>query len=119
MASTLPSPNEVLSPEQSLARERAILQYVVDNVPYCIFWKDKESRYLGCNKNFAALDGCSDPRELVGKTDYDMAWREHAEGYRRFDRATMDAEPGGGHPRRQGPGDGDPDQQSSTPERVG
>ncbi|HEU4577520.1 MAG TPA: ATP-binding protein [Polyangiaceae bacterium] len=90
MASTLPSPNEVLSPEQSLARERAILQYVVDNVPYCIFWKDKESRYLGCNKNFAALDGCSDPRELVGKTDYDMAWREHAEGYRRFDRATME-----------------------------
>ena len=90
MASTLPSPNEVLSPEQSLARERAILQYVVDNVPYCIFWKDKESRYLGCNKNFAALDGRSDPRELVGKTDYDMAWREHAEGYRRFDRATME-----------------------------
>jgi PAS domain S-box-containing protein len=80
----------VLSPEQTLARERAILQYVVDNVPYCIFWKDKESRYLGCNKNFAALDGRSDPRELVGKTDYDMAWREHAEGYRRFDRATME-----------------------------
>jgi PAS domain S-box-containing protein len=80
----------VLSPEQTLARERAILQYVVDNVPYCIFWKDKESRYLGCNKNFAALDGRRDPRELVGKTDYDMAWREHAEGYRRFDRATME-----------------------------
>jgi PAS domain S-box-containing protein len=90
MASTLPSPNEVLSPEQTLARERSILQYVVDNVPYCIFWKDKESRYLGCNKNFAALDGSSDPRELIGRTDYDMAWREHAEGYRRFDRATME-----------------------------
>ncbi len=90
VASTLPSPHEVLTPEQSLARERAILQYVVDNVPYCIFWKDKESRYLGCNKNFAALDGRSDPRELVGKTDYDMAWRQHADSYRAFDRATME-----------------------------
>jgi PAS domain S-box-containing protein len=73
-----------------LARERAILQYVVDNVPYCIFWKDRDSRYLGCNKNFAALDGLADPREIVGKTDYDTAWRAHAEAYRRFDRETMD-----------------------------
>jgi PAS domain S-box-containing protein len=89
VASTLPSPNEELSAEQSLARERAILQYVVDNVPYSIFWKDKDSRYLGCNKNFAALDGRSDPRDLVGKNDFDMAWREHAEDYRRFDRETM------------------------------
>jgi PAS domain S-box-containing protein len=90
VASTLPSPNEELSIEQSLARERAILQYVVDNVPYSIFWKDTESRYLGCNKNFAALDGRSDPRDLVGKNDFDMAWREHAEDYRRFDRETME-----------------------------
>jgi PAS domain S-box-containing protein len=88
--STLPSPPRELSAEQRLARERAILQYVVDNVPYCIFWKDHESRYLGCNKNFAALDGLSDPREMVGKTDYDTAWREHAEDYRRFDRETME-----------------------------
>ena len=80
----------MLSVEQSLARERAILQYVVDNVPYCIFWKDRESRYLGCNKNFAALDGRSDPRELIGKTDYDTAWRAHADDYRRFDRETME-----------------------------
>ena len=73
-----------------MARERAILQYVVDNVPYSIFWKDQDSRYLGCNKNFAALDGRVDPREIVGKTDFDLAWREHAEDYRRFDRQTMD-----------------------------
>lgn len=90
MASTLPSPPRDLSPEQSLARERAILQYVVDNVPYCIFWKDRDSRYLGCNKNFAALDGRADPREMVGKTDYETAWRAHAEGYQRFDRETME-----------------------------
>jgi PAS domain-containing protein len=75
----LRSPQRELSAEQSLARERAILQYVVDHVPYCIFWKDTESRYLGCNKNFAALDGRTDPREMVGKTDYDTAWRAHAD----------------------------------------
>ncbi len=89
MASTLPSPPEQLTPEQSLARERAILQYVVDNVPYCIFWKDRDSRYLGCNKNFAALDGLTDPRHMIGKTDYETAWRAHADDYRKFDRETM------------------------------
>jgi PAS domain S-box-containing protein len=89
VASTLPSPPEQLTPEQSLARERSILQYVVDNVPYCIFWKDRDSRYLGCNKNFAALDGHSDPRQMIGKTDYETAWRAHADDYRKFDRETM------------------------------
>ena len=90
MPSTLPSALYELSAEQRLARERAILQYVVDNVPYCIFWKDKNSRYLGCNRNFAALDGSSDPREMIGKTDHDTAWRAHANDYRRFDRETME-----------------------------
>lgn len=52
------------SPEEKLARERAILQYVVDNVPAWIFWKDRRSVYLGCNRHFAALDGKDDPKTL-------------------------------------------------------
>jgi two-component system, sensor histidine kinase ChiS len=69
--------------------DAAILQYVVDNIPYQIFWKDRDSVYLGCNKSFAALDGKADPRELIGRTDFDMAWREHAHLYRDGDVATM------------------------------
>lgn len=61
------TPGTQLSMDEVLSRERAILQYVIDNIPYLIFWKDRESKYLGCNKNFAALDGRSDPSELVGK----------------------------------------------------
>jgi two-component system, sensor histidine kinase ChiS len=73
------------------AAEKRILQYVVDNIPYLIFWKDAESRYLGCNKNFAALDGRADPRELVGRSDADMVWKDQAETYRAGDVATMQA----------------------------
>jgi len=72
-----------------ISSDAAILQYVVDNIPYLIFWKDRNSVYLGCNKNFAALDGKADPRELVGRTDFDMAWKEHAHLYRAGDLATM------------------------------
>jgi PAS domain S-box-containing protein len=74
-----------------ISRDAEILQYVVDNIPYLIFWKDRASVYLGCNKNFAALDGKSDPRQLIGRTDFDMAWKEHAHLYRQGDLATMAA----------------------------
>ncbi len=77
------------SAEERLARERAILQYVVENIPYQIFWKDHNSVFLGCNKNFAAMDGRSDPKEMIGKTDYDTAWGVNAEEYRRGDAAVM------------------------------
>ena len=91
---TNPLPEPDPSIEERLARERAILQYVVDNVPAWIFWKDRRSVYLGCNRHFAALDGKTDPRELVGRTDDDMAWREFAEQYRKGDREVMEkAEP--------------------------
>jgi PAS domain S-box-containing protein len=75
--------------DSQVSSDAAILQYVVDNIPYLIFWKDRNSVYLGCNKNFAALDGKSDPRALIGRTDYDMAWKEHAHLYRAGDLATM------------------------------
>jgi two-component system, sensor histidine kinase ChiS len=79
-----------ISMQEALDRERAILQYVIDSIPYLIFWKDRDSRYLGCNKNFAALDGCSEPAQLIGKTDHDTVWKEHADQYRAGDRETMD-----------------------------
>ena len=72
-ASTPPSATSLRA-----SADAAILQYVVDNIPHLVFWKDKNSVYLGCNKNFAALDGKSDPRALIGRTDFDMAWKEHA-----------------------------------------
>jgi PAS domain S-box-containing protein len=71
--------------------DASVLQYVVDNIPYLIFWKDRNSRYLGCNKNFAALDGQSDPKHMLGRTDADMLWRDQAEAYRAGDLATMAA----------------------------
>jgi PAS domain-containing protein len=49
--------SEAMTVEDRLAQERAILQYIVDNIPYFIFWKDRESTYLGCNQGFATLSG--------------------------------------------------------------
>lgn len=69
-----------------------LLQLVVDNLPQFIFWKTRDSVYLGCNENFAKVAGLNSPKEVVGKTDFDLAWkREEAEFFRVVDRRVMDS----------------------------
>lgn len=53
-----------------------LLRLVMDHVPQAIFWKDRTSVYLGCNRLFAARAGLADPSTVVGLTDYDLPWGE-------------------------------------------
>ncbi|HEX3002471.1 MAG TPA: PAS domain S-box protein, partial [Methanoregula sp.] len=53
-------------------------------------WKDKNSVFLGCNRQNALDAGFSDPAEMVGKTDYDYTSAEVAELYRADDRRVME-----------------------------
>ncbi len=76
--------------QEELATQRDLFNNVLRNVPASIFWKDRNSVYLGVNKRFALDTGCQDPQEIVGKTDYDLAWtREQADFYRACDRQVM------------------------------
>jgi len=52
-----------------------MLQLVMDNIPQFIFWKDGNSVYLGCNRNFAQVAGVGSPENIVGKT-YDLPWKK-------------------------------------------
>ena len=68
------------------------LAQVVTKLPHFIFWKDRNSVYMGCNQNFADIAGLSSPEDIVGKSDFDMPWtREEAEFYREHDRRVMDS----------------------------
>lgn len=75
--------------EMALRESRDLLLSVVEHVPARIFWKDRELRYLGCNTQFAQDAGHSSPDELIGKTDFEMGWKDQAELYRADDMATM------------------------------
>ncbi len=75
--------------ERELSESKRVLQAVLDAVPVRIFWKDTESRYLGCNPLFARDAGMADPGELLGKDDYQMAWADQADLYRADDRRVM------------------------------
>jgi PAS domain S-box-containing protein len=58
------------------------MQTIIDNIPRAVFWKDKELRFQGCNRIFAQVAGLKSTRDLIGHTDFDMPWKEHAEAYR-------------------------------------
>ena len=68
-----------------LDESRSLLQTIIDTAPLRVFWKDKESRYLGCNPAFARDAGKQDPAELIGKDDYQMGWASEADRYRADD----------------------------------
>jgi len=73
----------------ALQKAKDLLQSVVENVPARVFWKDRDSRYLGCNTQFAKDAGHSSPDELTGKSDFEMGWKDQAEMYRADDKAVM------------------------------
>jgi PAS domain S-box-containing protein len=75
--------------EAALYESRQALRGVLDSVPQRVFWKDRNSVYLGCNRPFAEDMGFADPDDVVGKTDDDAIWKASAELYRRDDREVM------------------------------
>ncbi|HEU0234273.1 MAG TPA: PAS domain S-box protein [Gallionella sp.] len=77
--------------ENALLKSKDLLRSIVENTPVCIFWKDRNSRYLGCNTQFAKDAGYSSPDELIGKTDFEMSYKDQAELYRTDDKAVMES----------------------------
>ncbi|MBL8308008.1 MAG: PAS domain-containing protein [Rubrivivax sp.] len=75
--------------EHALTQSRELLATVVDSVPVRIFWKDRELRYLGCNRAFAADAGRASPADMLGRTDFEMAWASQAEAFRADDEAVI------------------------------
>ncbi|MGV3756082.1 MAG: PAS domain S-box protein [Verrucomicrobiota bacterium] len=68
--------------EQHLREQRAMLEGILNSVPQAVFWKDRDSRYLGCNRVFAQAAGFKDTEQIVGKTDFELPWGpREAKGY--------------------------------------
>jgi PAS domain S-box-containing protein len=76
--------------ETELYHSRQMLQLVLDTIPQRVFWKDRASRYLGCNRSFAHDAGLQSPEDILGKSDFELSWLQSANGYRADDSAVMD-----------------------------
>jgi diguanylate cyclase (GGDEF)-like protein/PAS domain S-box-containing protein len=71
--------------EWQLEASRNMLQLVINHIPQRVFWKNTELVYLGCNDAFCKDAGLDHPEQIIGKTDFELAWRADAELYRQGD----------------------------------
>ena len=83
------------SVEQALQESQTLLKLVLDTLPLAIFWKDRNCRFLGCNQQMLSDAGLAAVSEIIGKTDFDLPWRQEAPRYRADDLAVMET----GQPR--------------------
>ncbi|MBP7175569.1 MAG: PAS domain S-box protein [Thermoclostridium sp.] len=58
--------------EHDLENQKRFLKQMIDAVPDLIFYKDAESRYLGCNRAFARNFIGLKEEEIIGRTDMDF-----------------------------------------------
>jgi PAS domain S-box-containing protein len=76
---------------ETLRASQQILEGIINAIPVRVFWKDKNLVYLGCNAVFARDAGFADPKDIIGKDDYQMGWRDQAEKYRDDDRQVIES----------------------------
>ncbi|WP_322032460.1 EAL domain-containing protein [Paraburkholderia sp. J76] len=82
---------EQIKAEAEAQRSNQMLESVIDNIPQRIFWKDADSRYLGCNMTFARDAGLAYPEQIIGKSDDDLPWRAYAGDMREQDREVIES----------------------------
>jgi PAS domain S-box-containing protein len=77
--------------EEALQNKERYQRALLDNFPFAVWLKDTDSRFLAVNQAFANTFNIPTADELVGKTDFDIAERNHAEEYRAHDRVVMES----------------------------
>lgn len=68
---------------KQISEEWNLTQYFMDYIPFSIYFKDLESRFIKVNKSTVQKLGFDNSDELVGKRDIDIFTAEHAEEARR------------------------------------
>src|SRR3972149_6411548 len=71
---------------ETLKDREQFLQALMDSIPVPVFYKDKDGKYIGCNKAFEGFLGMQ-KGEIIGKTVYEVAPKELADRYYEADAA--------------------------------
>ncbi len=75
--------------EEELQKHQEFLTALLNALPVAFFYKDKEGRYLGCNKKYEELFNISE-NDIIGKTVFDIWDQEEAEIYHQKDIELME-----------------------------
>jgi PAS domain S-box-containing protein len=80
-------------------RENSLLEYakniysylegIIAAVPGCVYWMNREGKYLGCNDEMARIYGLGSRKNIVGKTYEDIYNKKTGDGFREADIQVM------------------------------
>lgn len=87
----IPDPNEGQPTAKRLDREH-YLRTLLDNFPFMVWLKDKDSRLLAANKAYAKMAGVNNTNDLEGKTDFDFFPEELAQQYVNGDKDALSSD---------------------------
>jgi len=76
---------------QNSDNTNAVLTQILETIPHFVFWKDRNSRFLGCNQNFANTHNAATPAGVIGKSDHDYNSPEKAAQFIAHDQQVMDS----------------------------
>ncbi len=66
------------------------LENIVKNLPGHVYWKNTGGVFLGCNDLQAKSAGFDSPKDLTGKTDHEMPWKDQADDLRKIDKEIIE-----------------------------
>jgi diguanylate cyclase (GGDEF)-like protein/PAS domain S-box-containing protein len=75
--------------EKALSEKESYLRVLLDNMPFPVWLKDTQSRFLAVNQLLAKQMGRSTPESIVGKTDFDFYPSEKAFQYQQDDKKVL------------------------------
>ena len=75
--------------ERHLSEQRQRLAALLENIPDRIYFKDAESRFVQVSPSVARHFGLDDPRQVLGKTDFDFFTQEHSRAAYEDEREVM------------------------------
>lgn len=77
--------------EQELSKQYKFINTIINTVPVRIFWKDLNGVYIGANRAFINDAQLNDSSNIIGKTDFDMIWKEDAQRFRDDDASVVNS----------------------------
>lgn len=76
--------------QDALAYQSNLLKSIIDNIPFPVFYKSINGKYLGCNYEFLRYLGKTED-EIIGKTVFDIFPKEQAEEFDNRDKQLYDS----------------------------